>query len=138
AAMAGDTALASAAGSGDLYQELVSGGVVETRQDAKLALLGAMYGATTGDSGRLLPRLRRAFPRAMRLVDDAATVGERGGVVSTWLGRTAMAPSAAWTQQQREAGQVTASDADQAQARRAARDRGRFTRNYVVQGTAAE
>ena len=32
-------------------------------------MLGAMYGATTGESGRLMPRLKRAFPRA---VEEAA------------------------------------------------------------------
>ena len=33
------------------------------RQEAKIAILGAMYGATTGESGRLVPRLRRIYPR---------------------------------------------------------------------------
>src|SRR3546814_9112581 len=70
--MARDTALAEAARGRDLYAGIVAQGAVASRAEAKVALLGAMYGATTGDSGRLVPRLRRAFPRAMRLVDDAA------------------------------------------------------------------
>lgn len=138
AAMAGDTALADAARGRDLYEGIVSGGVIQSRPDAKIAMLGAMYGATTGDSGRLVPALRRAFPRAMALVDDAATVGEQGGVVSTWLGRSSPRPSAHWREVQAGAGAQEASEADRTQARRSARDRGRFTRNFVVQGTAAE
>lgn len=138
AAMAGDTALADAARGVDLYSGLVARGVVPSRQEAKIALLGAMYGATTGDSARLLPALRRAYPRAMALVDDAARRGEEGGVVSTWLGRSSPPPSPGWHELQQQASGPDASAAMQTQARRSARDRGRFTRNFVVQGTAAE
>lgn len=138
AAMAGDMALADAARGVDLYAGIVEEGVVGTRQEAKLAVLGAMYGATTGDSGRLVPALRRAYPRAMALVDDAARTGEAGGVVSTWLGRSSPAPSGAWRQVQDVAGAGEATERDQDRARRSARDRGRFTRNFIVQGTAAE
>ncbi|MET0736243.1 MAG: bifunctional 3'-5' exonuclease/DNA polymerase [Microbacterium sp.] len=138
AAMSGDTALADAARGRDLYAGIVDSGAVATRSEAKVAMLGAMYGATTGDSGRLVPRLRRAFPRAMALVDDAAQVGEDGGIVTTWLGRSSPPPSSGWGQAQSLATEAAASDADQARARRSARDRGRFTRNFVVQGTAAE
>ncbi|WP_341999368.1 bifunctional 3'-5' exonuclease/DNA polymerase [Microbacterium sp. LWH7-1.2] len=138
AAMSGDTALAAAARGRDLYTGIVDSGAVATRQEAKIAMLGAMYGATTGESGRLVPRLRRAYPRAMGLVDDAARTGEDGGTVSTWLGRTSPAPSPEWTAAQSLATEVDASGADENRARRWARDRGRFTRNFVVQGTAAE
>lgn len=138
AAMSGDRALADAARGRDLYDGIVSGGIVTTRQEAKIAMLGAMYGATTGDSGRLVPALRRAYPRAMGLVDDAARVGEEGGVVSTWLGRSSPSASRSWRQIQDRAGAPDAAEADRTRARRAARDRGRFTRNFVVQGTAAE
>ncbi|ALJ20467.1 bifunctional 3'-5' exonuclease/DNA polymerase [Microbacterium sp. No. 7] len=138
AAMSGDLALADAARGTDLYQGIVASGVVGTRQEAKIAVLGAMYGGTTGDSGRLVPALRRAYPRAMALVDEAARVGEEGGVVSTWLGRSAPPPPASWHRVQQRAADPDADDADRARAVRAARDRGRFTRNFVVQGTAAE
>ncbi|MFJ6679465.1 bifunctional 3'-5' exonuclease/DNA polymerase [Microbacterium sp. NPDC091382] len=138
AAMSRDAALADSARGTDLYEGIVSRGVVSTRSEAKFALLGAMYGATTGDSGRLVPALRRAYPRAMGLVDDAARVGEDGGVVSTWLGRSSPRPSPGWHALQSRAGDPDASEPDRAQARRSARDRGRFTRNFVVQGTAAE
>ena len=138
AAMAGDVALADAARGKDLYAGIVDTGAVATRSEAKIAMLGAMYGATTGDSGRLVPRLRRTFPRAMALVDEAARTGEDGGVVSTWLGRSCAPPSATWHDAQSRASEVEASAADESRARRWARDRGRFTRNFVVQGTAAE
>jgi DNA polymerase-1 len=138
AAMSRDTALADAARGRDLYAGIVGTGAVASRAEAKIAMLGAMYGATTGDSGRLVPRLRRTFPRAMRLVDDAARTGEEGGVVSTWLGRTSPEPSTAWHDAQSRASEVDAAASDETRARRWARDRGRFTRNFVVQGTAAE
>lgn len=138
AAMARDLSLADAARGQDLYAGIVARGAVATRQQAKIAILGAMYGATTGESGRLVPRLRRAYPRAMALVDDAARTGEDGGIVSTWLGRSSPPPSSAWAQAQSRATEADASGADETRARRWARDRGRFTRNFVVQGTAAE
>jgi len=138
AAMAGDLALADAARGKDLYAGIVETGAVATRSEAKVAMLGAMYGATTGDSGRLVPRLRHTFPRAMALVDDAARTGENGGVVSTWLGRSSPPPSSSWHDVQSRASDVAASGVDETRARRWARDRGRFTRNFVVQGTAAE
>ncbi|MDQ7877745.1 bifunctional 3'-5' exonuclease/DNA polymerase [Microbacterium sp. QXD-8] len=138
AAMSSDTALAGAARGRDLYAGIVESGAVATRQEAKIAILGAMYGATTGESGRLVPRLRRAYPRAMGLVDDAARVGEDGGAVSTWLGRTSPSPSREWSAAQSRATEAEASGAEETHARRWARDRGRFTRNFVVQGTAAE
>jgi DNA polymerase-1 len=138
AAMARDTALADAARGKDLYVGIVGTGAVALRSEAKVAMLGAMYGATTGDSGRLVPRLRRTFPRAMALVDDAARTGENGGVVTTWLGRSSPPPSTTWHDAQSRASEVEASGIDETRARRSARDRGRFTRNFVVQGTAAE
>jgi DNA polymerase-1 len=138
AAMSSDPALAAAARGRDLYEGIVDSGAVATRQEAKIAILGAMYGATTGKSGRLVPRLRRAYPRAMGLVDGAARTGEDGGIVTTWLGRTSPPPSEGWSAAQSHATEAEASAADELRARRWARDRGRFTRNFVVQGTAAE
>ncbi|VXC32507.1 DNA polymerase I, thermostable [Microbacterium sp. 8M] len=138
AAMSKDRAMADAARGADLYEGVVRSGAVQTRQEAKYAVLGAMYGATTGPSGRLGPRLRSVFPRAMALVDGAAKTGEEGGVVSTLLGRSSPRPDAAWTAAQFRASDPEADGADERAARSRARDRGRFTRNFVVQGTAAE
>lgn len=138
AAMSGDTALAEAARGRDLYDGIVAAGTIRTRAEAKVAVLGAMYGATTGESGRLVPALRRAYPRAMGLVDAAARTGAEGGAVTTWLGRSSAGAEASWRAVQDRAGAPDASDADRDRARRSAGDRGRFTRNFVVQGTAAE
>ncbi|MEL7584349.1 bifunctional 3'-5' exonuclease/DNA polymerase [Brevibacterium sp. LS14] len=138
AAMSGDRAMAEAGSGRDLYSGLVDEGIVATRQEAKIAVLGAMYGSTTGEAGRLVPRLRQSFPAAMHLVDSAAEAGRTGGVVTTWLGRTSPEPSEGWRRVQSRADQVDATTADENRARRAAGDQGRFTRNFVVQGTAAE
>lgn len=138
AAMSYDSAMADAARGADLYEGVVRSGAVGTREEAKYAVLGAMYGATTGESGRLVPRLRTVYPRAMALVDAAARTGERGGVVSTLLGRSSPHPDDAWRLAQSRASDPGAGGADESRARSRARDRGRFTRNFVVQGTAAE
>lgn len=138
AAMSRDEAMAEAARGRDIYRGLVDAGVVGTRDEAKVAILGAMYGATTGDSGRLVPRLARAFPRAMALVDRAAADGERGLPVTTLLGRSSPLPGAEWRAVQARATEPDATAADERRARSRARDWGRFTRNFVVQGSAAE
>ena len=138
AAMSGDRAMAAAGLGRDLYSGLVDAGVVATRQEAKIAVLGAMYGSTTGEAGALVPRLRQNFPAAMNLVDSAAEEGRQGGVVSTWLGRTSPPPGEGWQRLQKAANRFDATGADEQRARRAAGDQGRFTRNFVVQGTAAE
>ena len=52
--------------------------------------------------------------------------------------RTSPPPSEGWAEAQSRATEAEASGADETRARRWARDRGRFTRNFVVQGTAAE
>lgn len=137
-AMARDGAMAAAGRGRDFYAELVERGVVETRDAAKVAILGALYGATSGDSGRLVPRLARAYPKGMALVDGAAREGERGGIVTTLLGRSSPAPSPSWRALQSRASEPDASPSDERRARSSARDWGRFTRNFVVQGSAAE
>lgn len=138
AGMSRDERMAAAARGRDLYQGLVDQGVVDTREHAKVALLGALYGATTGRSAELLPALVRAFPRAMATVEEAARRGEAGDVVRTWLGRTSPPPPPSWQEAQRRASEPDATAADRRRAGQGARDWGRFTRNFVVQGTAAE
>ncbi|MDF2574845.1 MAG: bifunctional 3-5 exonuclease/DNA polymerase [Agromyces sp.] len=138
AGMARDEAIAAASRGRDFYRGLVDAGVVATREEAKYAILGAMYGATTGESGRLVPRLARAYPRAMALVDRAAREGERGGSVTTLLGRSSPLPPAEWRAVQARASEPEATSSDERRARSTARDWGRFTRNFVVQGSAAE
>ncbi|MFO7398944.1 bifunctional 3'-5' exonuclease/DNA polymerase [Thermobispora bispora] len=126
AAMSGDAALARAAGEADLYSALAEafGG---SRESAKIAMLSAMYGGTSGDAPRLLAVMRQRFPRAYAFVEEAARAGEEGRVVRSWLGRTCPPPSQRWRE-------LTAGP----DGGRVARERGRFTRNFVVQATAAE
>ncbi|WP_448630024.1 bifunctional 3'-5' exonuclease/DNA polymerase [Cellulomonas soli] len=138
AAMSGDGAMAAAARHTDLYEGVVDAGIVATRKDAKYAMLGAIYGATTGASAVLMPRLTTAYPRAVALVEQAARAGERGEQVSTWLGRSSPVPGEAWQARRRAAATEGGGSEDAAVARRQGRDWGRFTRNFVVQGTAAE
>lgn len=138
AAMARDEAMAAATRRGDLYQALVDGGVVDTRARAKVAMLGALYGATSGEAGRLMPRLTRSFPAAIGWVEAAARAGETGQVVTTWLGRSSPSPSPAWQDAQRWAALPEADPGERSRARGEAAQWGRFTRNFVVQGTAAE
>ncbi|WP_422934177.1 bifunctional 3'-5' exonuclease/DNA polymerase [Sinomonas sp. P47F7] len=133
AALARDDAMAAAARDADLYAGIAAAGFGGDRAKAKVALLGAIYGATTGESGRLMPQLTRLYPRAVGLVEQAARDGERGLTVTTRLGRSSPPPSERWQRLQRS---TTAEEQRRADA--AARDRGRFTRNFVVQGTAAE
>lgn len=132
AGMSSDRALARAARGADLYQGMVDDGAVATRQDAKLGLLGAMYGATSGESGRMVAGLTRRYPEAFGLVEDAARAGERGQVVRTLLGRGCPALGGSWDESP-EAPPVDLEGQD-----RHRRAYGRFTRNFVVQGTGAE
>ncbi|WP_344882701.1 bifunctional 3'-5' exonuclease/DNA polymerase [Zhihengliuella alba] len=138
AAMSGDEALAAASTGKDLYQGIANMGFGGDRSQAKLAMLGAMYGQTTGEAGRLMGQLSRTFGPAVGLVEQAARNGEAGRIVTSFLGRGSPAPDAAYAAARRAANALDATAADQARADSVARARGRFTRNFVVQGTAAE
>lgn len=138
AALSNDDAMARAGAGVDLYAGMVDSGAVDSREQAKVGMLGAMYGGTTGQSARVLPRLQRVFPQAIRYVENAARAGERGESVRTRLGRTSPQPGEAWRERQLLATGEGASEVQRREARTAARSWGRFTRNFVVQGTAAE
>jgi DNA polymerase-1 len=132
AGMSGDRGLARAARDADLYQGMVDAGAVPTRQHAKLGLLGAMYGATSGESGRMVADLTRRYPQAFGLVEAAARAGERGQAVRTLLGRGCPPLGTSWDES------PDAPPADLTDRDRRRRAHGRFTRNFVVQGTGAE
>lgn len=129
AALAGDRAFAEAAAAGDIYAAL-AGALGGDRDKAKVALLSAMYGGATGQAAQLLTVLRRRFPAAANYVDDAARAGEEGRLVRSRLGRTCPQPSAKWRE--------LTGDGSDPRAGRALRSRGRFTRNFVVQASAAD
>ena len=132
-ALAQDSKMAEAARDKDLYAGIAAQGFGGDRAKAKVALLGAIYGATTGESGRLMPQLTRTYPRAVGFVEQAARDGEAGGTVTSRLGRSSPPPSDRWLQSQQS---TTAEEQRRADA--VARSRGRFTRNFVVQGSAAD
>ena len=137
AAVSGDTRLAAAAKAGDLYAALAADSFDGDRAKAKVALLGAMYGQTGGAAIPALAVLRQHYPTAFEYVETAARTGEAGGLVRSWLGRTCPPASSAW----RDAGldpPEEAGTAELPQGGATGRARGRFTRNFVIQSTAAE
>ncbi|MFD5237229.1 bifunctional 3'-5' exonuclease/DNA polymerase [Streptomyces tendae] len=148
AAISRDPGLMEVAGrESDLYQSVSDRAFSGDRAQAKLAVLGAVYGQTSGDGLKNLAALRRRFPRAVAYVDDAARAGEEGRLVRTWLGRTCP-PAAGAADGTEEAGLPQDDPADAAGERPQewvpgyastnARARGRFARNFVVQGSAAD
>ncbi|UGT42988.1 bifunctional 3'-5' exonuclease/DNA polymerase [Nocardia yamanashiensis] len=132
AAISRDPGLMEVAGRGeDLYADLAARGFGGDRAQAKLALLGAIYGQTSGDALTHMAELRRRYPAAVAYVDDAAAAGEEGRLVRTWFGRTCTPAGAAFDQVDHDAPAGYGSSPR-------ARARGRFTRNFVVQGSAAD
>ncbi|GAB3188179.1 DNA polymerase-1 [Micromonospora palomenae] len=138
AAVSGDARLAAAGGAGDLYAALAQDSFAGDRARAKVALLGAMYGQTGGSAVPALAVLKRSYPTAFGYVEAAARTGEAGGLVRSWLGRTCPPGTAGFVDGD-DAGVDPDAGADpQSPRARAARSRGRFTRNFVIQATAAE
>lgn len=147
AAISRDPGLMEVAGrETDLYQSVSDRAFSGDRAKAKLAVLGAVYGQTSGDGLKNLAALRRRFPQAVAYVDDAARAGEEGRLVRTWLGRTC--PPVVGAGDQEEAG-IPQDDPTPEQASGGteftpgyassnSRARGRFARNFVVQGSAAD
>ncbi|MGW9496979.1 bifunctional 3'-5' exonuclease/DNA polymerase [Streptomyces prasinus] len=146
AAISRDPGLMEVAGrETDLYQSVSDRAFSGDRAQAKLAVLGAVYGQTSGDGLKNLAALRRRFPRAVAYVDEAARAGEEGRLVRTWLGRTCP-PAARTTDDAVEEAGIPLTEEESDAARQwvpghssaDARARGRFTRNFVVQGSAAD
>ncbi|MEU6668641.1 bifunctional 3'-5' exonuclease/DNA polymerase [Streptomyces sp. NPDC046727] len=146
AAISRDPGLMEVAGrTSDLYQAVSDRAFSGDRDQAKIAVLGAVYGQTSGDGLKNLAALRRRFPKAVAYVDDAARAGEEGRLVRTWLGRTCP-PAAGAGEGAEEAGIPVAGEEEPepqtgwvpGYASTNSRARGRFTRNFVVQGSAAD
>ncbi|MET7289080.1 bifunctional 3'-5' exonuclease/DNA polymerase [Streptomyces sp. NPDC005573] len=149
AAVSRDPGLMEVAGrESDLYQSVSDRAFSGDREQAKLAVLGAVYGQTSGDGLKNLAALRRRFPDAVAYVDDAARAGEEGRLVRTWLGRTCPPAVGSGEDATEEAGIPIGDDGPAAQEGRQgwvpgyassdSRARGRFARNFVVQGSAAD
>ncbi|WP_190016952.1 bifunctional 3'-5' exonuclease/DNA polymerase [Streptomyces lucensis] len=149
AAISRDPGLMEVAGrASDLYQAVSDRAFSGDRDQAKLAVLGAVYGQTSGDGLKNLAALRRRFPKAVAYVDEAARAGEEGRLVRTWLGRTCPPAAGAAEDATEEAGIPLGEDDTGTQAdgqgwvpgyaSTDSRARGRFARNFVVQGSAAD
>ncbi|MEV6191234.1 bifunctional 3'-5' exonuclease/DNA polymerase [Streptomyces sp. NPDC051920] len=147
AAVSRDPGLMEVAGrESDLYQSVSDRAFSGDRAQAKLAVLGAVYGQTSGDGLKNLALLRRRFPKAVAYVDDAARAGEEGRLVRTWLGRTCPPAAGSGDGGGEEAGIPQDDPVDTAvdqgwvpgYASSDSRARGRFARNFVVQGSAAD
>ena len=124
AAVSGDAALARATLDDDLYLPVAAQLGVD-RATAKVAVLGAMYGATTGHGAQALRQLSSAYPVAIAYLDRAARAAEVGQDLRTYGGRLVRTRSPG-------AGPLGAEPPGVAAAR------GRFGRNAVIQGAAAE
>ncbi|MCB0958295.1 MAG: hypothetical protein KDB04_02070, partial [Acidimicrobiales bacterium] len=129
AAVSGDRALARASQADDLYAPVAAELGVE-RAVAKVAVLGAMYGQTTGEGARALVGLRRSYPVAMSYLEEADASAQVGRDLRTYGGRLLRMGGPGVVGLEAEAGERSA------RARAAAR--GRYGRNAVVQGAAAE
>jgi DNA polymerase-1 len=124
AVVSGDAAFAAATRADDLYAPVAQRLGVE-RAVAKVAVLAAMYGQRSGAAGEALRGLEAAYPVAMGLLDRAYDAGRRGQPLRTFGGR--LVPTGRFLAE-RPPGTDPALDAA----------RGRFARNAVIQGSAAE
>jgi DNA polymerase I len=119
AAVSGDQALVLAARADDMYAP-VAAQLGLDRPTAKVAVLGAMYGQTTGHGAHALRRLNAAYPVAMAYLDAADRAGKAGRDLRTYGGRL-----------------IVLTPSGPRSASRAAAY-GRYARNAMVQGAAAE
>jgi DNA polymerase-1 len=124
AAVSADPGLATAAAQPDLYAPVAEALGVD-RPTAKVAVLAAMYGQTSGAAGAALRGMDASYPRAMAYLRAADEDGRAGRAVMTYGGRRVPV----WE---------TPAGLGEAQTRAVTAARGRFTRNAVVQGAAAE
>jgi DNA polymerase-1 len=119
AAVSGDRALVTAARADDMYAPVAAQLGVD-RAVAKVAVLGAMYGQTTGHGAQALRRLNAAYPVAMAYLDAADRAGKAGHDLRTYGGRL-----------------IQLAAAEPRSSSRAAAY-GRYARNATIQGAAAE
>jgi DNA polymerase-1 len=110
AAVSGDRGLARAAAEDDMYTPVAAQLGVD-RPTAKIAVLAAMYGQTSGAAGQALKQMETAYPTALAYLRAAEEAGRVGTDVRTHGGRLVRVGT----------GGV-----------------GRYSRNAVVQGAAAE
>lgn len=125
AAVSGDPKLAAATQADDMYAPVAEQLRVE-REIAKVAVLGAMYGQTTGKGAEALRGLEREYPVAMGYLADADRAAQGSNDLRTFGGR--LVPMST----------TNTNEVNDRDARSRAAARGRFGRNAMVQGAAAE
>jgi len=125
AAVSGDLKLAAATHDADMYAPIAERLRVG-RDIAKVAVLGAMYGQTTGKGAEALHGLEREYPIAMNHLRRADESAQGGHDLATHGGRRITMSS----------DHVDGMSSGDVRARAAAR--GRYGRNAIVQGAAAE
>jgi DNA polymerase-1 len=124
AAVSGDMNFARATQADDLYAPVAATLKVE-RPVAKIAVLAAMYGQTSGAAGEALKGLERAYPTAMAYLRRAYDSGVAARAIRTYGGRRIpMWENPVGAPPQSLPAMVAG--------------RGRFARNAVIQGAAAE
>jgi DNA polymerase-1 len=106
------------------------------RPTAKVAVLAAMYGQTTGAAGQALRQMRETYPVALAYLDAADAAGRAAalgtgpdGGLRTFGGRRIPLRALAG---------IGDGDGGEGQTSGASAAWGRFARNAVVQGAAAE
>jgi DNA polymerase I len=124
ATVSGDQAFAAATRADDLYAP-VAAALGVARPVAKVAVLAAMYGQRSGAAGEALKGLEHTYPVAMAYLDQAYAAGLRREPLRTFGGRLIRLDSVLVDAPPEN---VSAYDAA----------RGRFARNAVIQGSAAE
>ena len=125
AAVAGDPKLAAATQEDDMYAPVAAQLRVE-RDIAKVAVLGAMYGQTTGKGAEALRSLEREYPIAMGFLATADRSAQGSKDLRTYGGRLVQMSS------------TNTNEFSERDARSQAAARGRYGRNAMIQGAAAE
>lgn len=144
AVVSGDEALAEAARADDMYAP-VAEQLGCDRPTAKVAVLAAMYGQTSGAAGEALRRMEVAYPEALAYLRSAEESGRTGVDLRTWggrllrlrprSGRAHVAADEPIDQPVDEPGEATDTTEPGGLS---GHGRGRFARNAVIQGAAAE
>lgn len=126
AVVSGDEDLAAAARERDMYAP-VAAQLRCDRPTAKVAVLAAMYGQTSGAAGAALKDMDVAYPQAMAHLRAAELAGQRRTDLRTYGGRLLRVSQAGPPVGEPVGEHVSVSTGV-----------GRFARNAVVQGAAAE
>ena len=135
AAVSGDAGLTAATQADDLYAP-VAEALRSDRPTAKVAVLAAMYGQTSGAAGTALAGMERSYPKAIAYLRAAEQSGHAGQDLRTFGGRLIRLD---WPDAPDEPSAALASvDVPPGSRAPVSLGRGRFARNAVIQGAAAE